>query len=243
MTLTVGYAATSTTPAYTISGTGTVKVEKISGNDRITWNLATKKLDIAAGLPVGEYEVKLRATNSASSYYTFVFTLTVEPKVYYIDIPASFVGGSVQAVTKTPYLAEAGETVTLNITPDAGYELESVYVYDYDGNPIMLSGTGLTRTFTMPANHIRIVVVFRSTATGIDVVRAKNFSPLHGYAQNGMLYISGLMAGQAFSVYNITGTLIYQGIANVETRFIASPLPQRGVYIIRSGDKTVKVVH
>jgi hypothetical protein len=146
----------------------------------------------------------------------------------------------VQVVTKTPYLAEAGETVTLTLTPDAGYELESIYVYDYNGNLITLSGTGLTRTFTMPANHIRIVVVFRSTTTGIDVVGANNYSPLQAWTANGTLYISGLTAGEAFSVYNITGVLLYQGVATADKAEI--PLSGRGVYIIRSGDKTIKVV-
>jgi hypothetical protein len=244
MTLTAGYADTSTV-AYTISGTPTVTVTKISGNAAIEWNRVTKKLEIAAGLPVGEYEVKLRATNAVSSVHTFIFSLTVEPKVYYLDIPTSFVGGTVQVVTKTPYLAEAGETVTLTPTPDEGYELESVYVYDYNGNLIPLSGTGLTRTFTMPANHIRIVVVFRDTrSTGNDVLGAHAGAPLQAWTANGVLYISGLTSGETWHVYNITGTLIYQGIADdVETRFIASPLPHRGVYIIRSGGKTVKVVN
>jgi hypothetical protein len=204
-----------------------------------------RKLDIAAGLPVGVYEVKLQATNAASSVHTFTFTLTVEPKVYYLDIPTSFVGGTVQVVTKTPYLAEEGETVTLIITPDAGYELVSIVVYDYSNNRVVipLSGTGLTRSFTMPAHHVTIVAVFRSTATGNDVLGAHAGAPLRAWTANGMLYVSGLTTGEMWYVYNITGTLIYQGIVNVETRFIASPLPQRGIYIIRSGDKTVKVVN
>jgi hypothetical protein len=95
----------------------------------------------------------------------------------------------------------------------------------------------------MPANHVRIVAVFRSTTTGIEVVGANNYSPLQAYAQNGMLYISGLTAGETFSVYNLTGTLIYTSPNPSERGEIAVPLPQRGVYIIRSGDKTVKAVN
>jgi hypothetical protein len=242
MTLTAGYADTSTV-AYTISGTPTVTVTKISGNAAIEWNRVTRKLEIAAGLPVGEYEVKLRATNASSSVHTFIFTLKVEPKVYYLDIPTSFVGGTVQVATKTPYLAEEGETVTLIITPDEGYELESIYIYDYDGNLIPLNGTGLTRTFTMPANHIRIVVVFRDTrSTGVDVLDAHAGAPLRAWTANGVLYVSGLTAGETWHVYNITGTLIYTSPNPSERGEIAVPLSGRGVYIIRSGDRTVKVV-
>ena len=98
MMLTASYAALSTS-RYTISGTTPVTITKVSGKDRITWNNTTRCIDIAAGLPVGEYEVKLLAINAASSYYTFTFLLTVVEMVYYIDIQ-TFVGGSVSAITK-----------------------------------------------------------------------------------------------------------------------------------------------
>jgi hypothetical protein len=52
MSLTEGYTATST-DAFTITGTAPVSITKTSGDDRIIWNSATKKLDIAAGLPAG----------------------------------------------------------------------------------------------------------------------------------------------------------------------------------------------
>ena len=78
MSLTVGYAATSTT-AYTITGSSVPTVMKTSSDAKITWNNATKKLDIAAGLGEGVYPVVLTASNGITPNATITFTLTVTP--------------------------------------------------------------------------------------------------------------------------------------------------------------------
>jgi hypothetical protein len=77
MTLTQGYAATSS-EAFTITGTPDPTVTKESGNAAITWNAATLKLDIAAGLSTGTYPVTLRAANGVAPDATHTFTLTVD---------------------------------------------------------------------------------------------------------------------------------------------------------------------
>ena len=76
MTLTVGYTATAT-GAYTVGGSPAPTVtQNTTHNNKITWNESTKKLDIAAGLAVGEYPVILVATSGSSSA-TLTFTLKV----------------------------------------------------------------------------------------------------------------------------------------------------------------------
>jgi len=65
--------------------------------------------------------------------------------------------------------------------------------------------------------------------------------PLRAYVQNGVLHVTGLTNGAQWSVYNLSGVLIYTGIA-VETHGRAS-LPERGVYIITSNGKTVKIIN
>jgi hypothetical protein len=249
--LTVGYTATSVGP-YTVAGSPVPKVTKPTGDDRIVWNNVTRRLDIAPGLPAGIYEVKLRAENSVSSH-TFVFTLTVANPVYFLDLPGSFVGGTVTVKTgnRNPYLAEAGDIVTVTVVPDEGYELGEIHVYKLadDGRVIEsvvipLSGSGNVFTFVMPAHHVSIAVTFLDTrSTGIDAIGGEHTgSPLRAHIQNGMLYVSGLTPGQPWSVYNPAGTLIYQGTAPSTGR-AETPLPTRGVYIVRSADKVVKAVH
>ena len=76
MMLTVGYAATST-GAYTITGSPAPTVTKASGNAAITWDNAAKKLNVAAGLAAGTYQVVLKASNGVNPDATLTFTLNV----------------------------------------------------------------------------------------------------------------------------------------------------------------------
>jgi hypothetical protein len=233
MTLTKEYTATST-DAYTITGTTPIKVTKVSGNDLISWNNTTKRIDIAVGLATGVYVVKLRAENSEGTY-TFTFTLTIVEPQYYLDFSTVFVGGTVAVTTPNtnPYLAKAGDVITINVTPDAGYVLDEIQVYMMGTTvTVPVSGSGNTYTFTMPAGHITIVATFQ-TVTEIETIS----QGVKAYVQDGTLYVSELSAGQTWNVYNITGSLIYQGTAN------AIPLPERGVYVVRCEDKSIKVVY
>jgi hypothetical protein len=82
--------------------------------------------------------------------------------------------------------------------------LETIAVTGYNGVSIPLSGTGSSRTFVMPAQHVMVIAVFRSTVANEEITPAG----VTAYVANGTLYVSGLTAGETFSVYNITGTLI-----------------------------------
>ena len=112
MTLGVGYKARST-DAFSISGTPAPTITKMSGDSKITWNNSTKKLDIAAGLTSGIYQVVLKASNSAGEIL-FIFALTVS------DLSPS-------APTIT------GEAA---VTLDYGYSAKSTEVYTIDGFPV-----------------------------------------------------------------------------------------------------------
>jgi hypothetical protein len=47
--------------------------------------------------------------------------------------------------------------------------------------------------------------------------------------------------GSTLYVYNILGTLVYQGVANSDKAEIA--LPGRGVYVIVSGNNVIKIAN
>ena len=200
-------------------------------------------LDIAEGLPAGEYKVVLRASNVAGSYM-FTFTLNVVEKVYYIDIPRSITGGTIVSHTSSanPFLAVAGQTVTLTVTPDEGYKLETISIVNYNNSLISvpLLGTGLTRTFVMPAHHVSVVASFQPTGN-VSIVETDNYPSLKAYAQNGILYVSGLKAGEKWNIYNMLGTLIY--IATADGNNAEITLPARGIYIVTNGTNAVKVVY
>ena len=87
-TLTQGYAATST-GVFTFTGNPTPTVEKTSGNAAITWNGTERKLEIAAGLPVGVYPVTLTASNGIQPDAAITFTLTVDGEASALTGPTS----------------------------------------------------------------------------------------------------------------------------------------------------------
>jgi hypothetical protein len=68
----------------------------------------------------------------------------------------------------------------------------------------------------------------------------ENGSVLRAWTQNNMLYVSGLAEGKPWRVYSVSGTLVYQATANSNREDIV--LPEQGVYIIQSEDRTLKVV-
>ncbi|MCH5308199.1 MAG: hypothetical protein J1E37_08925 [Prevotella sp.] len=75
---------------------------------------------------------------------------TPEPTTHNITITAS--NGT---ITANPTNAAEGETITLTIAPDNGYELQSISAVA-GGQPVALNGSGNTRTFTMPACDVTV---------------------------------------------------------------------------------------
>ena len=101
---------------------------------------------------------------------------------------------------------------------------------------LILSGNNQGEQFYMEV-PMSFVVVRGINSTGGDIQQA---NPLKAWVQNGLLHVSGLNEGKVWSVYNTSGALIYRGIAYSNTAEIA--LNVQGVYIVQSGDNTIKVV-
>ncbi len=62
--------------------------------------------------------------------------------------------------------AAVGSTVTLTATPANGYKLKVLTVEGSDHSSIQTSGTGNTRTFTMPAKNVTVRAIFFMPPTG-----------------------------------------------------------------------------
>ncbi len=64
-------------------------------------------------------------------------------------------------VTVRPAGAQEGETVTLNVAPDAGYVLETIAARDSRGGEVSLTRDGLNRyTFSMPVPDVEVTATF-----------------------------------------------------------------------------------
>jgi len=64
---------------------------------------------------------------------------------------------------------------------------------------------------------------------------------LSAHFQNEKLYICGLKVGEKFSVYTISGVLVYQSIAAQEEESVDLQ-GAKGIYVVRSGERAVKVI-
>ena len=64
------------------------------------------------------------------------------------------------------------------------------------------------------------------------------------FVQNNTLYISGLMPSEKWSIYNLSGVRIYENIAigTTETHSIESLKITKGIYIIKSENRQIKIV-
>ena len=74
-------------------------------------------------------------------------------------------------ITADKLSAAAGDTITLTIAPAAGWELQSVTITAAAGTDPVVSGSGNTRTFTMPASNVTFSGTFIETANTYTVTQ------------------------------------------------------------------------
>lgn len=86
-----------------------------------------------------------------------VGTFFIIPKQYTITIVSPIANGT---VTTDKAQAVEGETVTLTVTPAAGYEQESLSYTTDGGKPVSITGT----TFPMPAANVTVTVTFKASS-------------------------------------------------------------------------------
>ena len=97
--------------------------------------------------------------------YTFTYTYTPSSGSsgstrYTVSVPSDVEGGK---ITVSPSRASRGSTVTVTVTPDEGYELDTLTVTDSDGNALTLTDKGDGKyTFTMPRGAVEIAASFKA---------------------------------------------------------------------------------
>jgi len=99
---------------------------------------------------------------------------------------------------------------------------------------LVMSGRNQGKPFS-----IRIPLTYVAQDTSSDELQP--VCPPKAWIRNGMLHISGVTPGETLSVYTASGALVYTGIVTSNEESIA--LPAQGVYIIRSENRTLKIVY
>ena len=69
-------------------------------------------------------------------------------------------GSMTNGTVTGPTSADNGTTVTLTVTPDINYDLESISVLDANNAPVPLSNSGYSYSFIMPASNVTVNATF-----------------------------------------------------------------------------------
>ena len=105
------------------------------------------------------YDFHAAVTGSLTLYAKWNAIVYSDP-TYAVSAPTAENG----KIAVSPRYAERGECVTVTLTPDEGFELESLTVTDSRGNELTLTDKGDGRyTFTMPARRVEIKASFVET--------------------------------------------------------------------------------
>ena len=105
------------------------------------------------------YDFHAAVTGSLTLYAKWNAIVYSDP-TYAVSAPTAENG----KIAVSPRYAERGKRVTVTLTPDEGYELESLTVTDSRGNELALTDKGDGRyTFTMPARRVEIKASFVET--------------------------------------------------------------------------------
>ena len=108
-------------------------------------------------------------TESASNYFIINhdgFSDVIKSKKHAITLVNDGQHGTVTVVAK----AMSGESVTITVTPDSGYMLDTIEVKDANGNDVPLSDM----SFTMPKSDVTITVTWKLAGVKGDVNRDGN---------------------------------------------------------------------
>ena len=101
--------------------------------------------------------VREETVQAAEKNDAVILTATAVFGYHFINVDAGRHGD----VTVRPSRAERGETVTITVEPDTGYELDDLIVTDSDGDEIFVRSKGDNKdTFTMPSGRVPVEATF-----------------------------------------------------------------------------------
>ena len=129
-------------------------------------------------------------------------------------------------VTVSPESASKGDTVTITVTPDKGYVLESLTVLDKDGKALALTGKGGGKyTFVMPAGKVTVKAVFMDDNTMLNF-----FTDVHAedYYYDAVLWAAqkGITGGMSDTLFAPNAACTRAQIVTFLWRAAGSPEPK-----------------
>ena len=134
---------------------------------------------------------------------------------YTVSVPSDIEGGTIKV---SPTRASRGQTVTITVTPDEGWELDELAVYDSDGDRIDLERKSDTRyTFEMPRGKVEIEVSFAETEPQPEPVDYLIDVDEDDWCYDAVAYVldAGIMSGVSETEFAPNATLTRAMIAQM----------------------------
>ena len=164
-------------PRFTGIGGETVEGDVTYDGDKTAEEIAAALSALKAGESF-EIGYTFKASGNYTSTKTGTITVTAQdaPTTYAVRIAESEHG----AVSSSSRSAERGQTVTLTVTPESGYALETLTVTDSRGNALELTDLGGGKySFKMPGSRVEVMASFLEDNTllnfFVDVANADYF--------------------------------------------------------------------
>lgn len=166
------------------------------------------------GVTLGSNDALTFTINSSASAGITIKSITVvyedasTPTTTYAINMGSMSNGSVSA---SPNPAAEGVEVTLTASPAAGYQLNTISATNHSTSAaITLSGSGNTRTFTMPAAEVNVAATFTERPTYAVVIGSMSngtvtASPSPTWAGNEVTLTVTPSAGYVLNTLTVTG--------------------------------------
>lgn len=188
------------------SESGTVTTDKETANmgETVTLTVTPNEGYEFDQLTVMNGETQVDVTKTTEGNYTFVMPAGN------VDITATFKAIDYNVIIVTPVsgnvtpdkeTAHYGETVTLTVVPDEGYELDAIHVMNGTTALTVVPVEEGIYTFVMPANDVVISTLFKETSdTGVHDATATDILP-RKVLRDGQVYI--LRAGKTYTATGI----------------------------------------
>jgi len=202
------------------SGSGKITFEVVSGNADIDENTGEVEITGAGDIVVVATKAEDEDYQQAQSQLTIPVAKAIPSFIIPVDLVAAC-GDSLSSVVLPENWAWEDDMALVG--DDVGmYTFKAIYTPADTFNYIVVTD---------------IEVTIKVTVTDIKL---PTLNPLRAWMRNGSLHVTGITPGETLSIYNIMGMLVYHRIATSDEMDI--PLRAQGVYFVRSGNHTVKIV-
>ena len=158
----------SSDPSVHVVGNGNTNIVKRAGSEGAYTYTGLAKSGLTSGVyltdPSGALANNYYVSSTANGVWTVSYSApssgggsSSSSRRYDVSAPSVKHGD----VTVSPRSAEKGDTVTITVKPDSGYQLDDLTVTDKNGKELKLTDKGNGKyTFTMPASKVEVNATF-----------------------------------------------------------------------------------